>query len=111
MGLGLRLGLGPGLGLYGVRVGVRVGVRIGVRIRAGGSELHLRLEGLLVELTLTRLRLLHHLMHEARPAAAQLAVGVVSEGQQPPRRGEHERVEVARVHLGRARTKVREGEG
>ena len=61
---------------------------------------HLRLECLLVELALPRLRLLHHLVHEALPCAAELAIGVVAEAEQPPRRGEHERVEVARVHLG-----------
>ena len=47
----------------------------------GAASSHLRLEGLLVELALSRLRLLHHLVHEASPAAAQLAVGVVTEDQ------------------------------
>ena len=61
---------------------------------------HLRLECLLVELALARLRLLHHLVHEALPCAAELAIRVVAEAEQPPRRGEHQRVEVARVHLG-----------
>ena len=97
--------MGLGLGL-GVGVGVRVG---GMGLGAASS--HLRLEGLLVELALSRLRLLHHLVHEAPPAAAQLAVGVVAEDEQAPRRGEHEGVEVACVHLERATAKVREGEG
>ena len=48
-------------------------------IGLGAASSHLRLEGLLVELALSRLRLLHHLVHEASPAAAQLAVGVVPE--------------------------------
>ena len=88
-----------GLGVWGM--GFR-GWELGFGVWGLGvaRSAHLRLECLLVELALPRLRLLHHLVHEALPRAAELAVRVVAEAEQPALRGEHERVEVARVHLG-----------
>ena len=78
-----------GLGVWGM--GFR-GWELGFGVWGLGvaRSAHLRLECVLVELALPRLRLLHHLVHEALPRAAELAVRVVAEAEQPPRRGEHQ---------------------